>query len=142
MRLVQTLLVAAATVLAVPAQADPAAEAAKAYTVEATVVPGSLKVGEAGALRIAIKPTPKAHVHPEAPLKVVLSATPGLTLAKQKVGRADLADPKAEAPRFEVAVKGAAAGKQQVTAALDFFICSDAWCVKQAREVKLDVDVK
>ena len=132
----------AATALATPAHADPASEAAKAYAVEASVAPAALKVGEAGALRVAIKPAPKAHVHPEAPLKVTLSATPGLTLAKQKVGRADLSDPRAEAPRFEVALVGAAAGRQQVSAMLDFFICSDAWCVKQVREVKVDVDVK
>jgi hypothetical protein len=132
----------AAAALAAPAHADPASEAARAYTVEASVAPAGLKVGETGALRVAIKPAPKAHVHPEAPLKVTLSATPGLTLAKQKVGRAELSDPRAEAPRFEVAVTGAVAGKQQASAMLDFFICSDAWCVKQVREVKVDVDVK
>jgi len=110
--------------------------------VEAAAVPAALKVGEAGALRIAIKPSPKTHVHPEAPLKVTLASTPGLTLAKAKLGRGDLKDPKAEAPIFEAAFTGAVAGRQQATATLDFFICSDAWCVKQVREIKLDVDVK
>jgi hypothetical protein len=35
-----------------------------------------------------------------------------------------------------------AAGKQEARAKLDFFICSDQWCVKQLRDVSVAVDVK
>jgi hypothetical protein len=122
--------------------ADPGVEAAQSYTLEASVAPATLQVGGAGVLRLAIKPSAKTHVHPQAPLKVTLSASAGLALAKAQVGRADLAEPKAEAPRFEAPFKATAAGAQEVTAKVDFFICSDAWCVKQVREVKLAVEVK
>jgi hypothetical protein len=120
---------------------DPGAEAAKSYTLEATG-PASLKVGATGTLVLAIKPVPKTHVHPQAPLKITLSASPGLTLAKTALGRKDLPDPKAEAPRFEVPFTAAAAGKQEARATVDFFICSDQWCVKQVRDVVVAVDVK
>jgi hypothetical protein len=136
---------AAAAVLALVAtlaRADPAAEAAKAYRIEASASPSTLRAGAGGTLVIAIRPEAKAHVHPEAPLKVTLAASPGLTLARQRLGRGELTDPKAEAPRFEVAFTAASAGPQQASATLDFFICSDQWCVKQVREVKVDVDVK
>jgi hypothetical protein len=137
------LAVAAAVVLfALAARAvDPGAEAARSYTIEATG-PATLKVGAAGTLVLAIKPVAKTHVHPQAPLKITLTATPGLALAKTALGRKDLPDPKAEAPRFEVPFTAAAAGKQEATAKVDFFICSDQWCVKQVRDVVVAVDVK
>jgi len=121
--------------------ADPGAEAARSYTIEATG-PATLKVGAAGTLVLAIKPVAKTHVHPQAPLKIALSATPGLSLGKTALGRKDMPDPKAEAPRFEVPFTATAAGKQEASAKVDFFICSDQWCVKQVRDVVVAVDVK
>lgn len=136
-------LTAALALHALLAQAaDPGAEAARSYQLEVVASPTALPVGGAGALRIAITPVAKTHVHPQAPLKVTLAATPGLALGKAKLGRADLADPKAEAPRFEVPFTAAAAGAQAATVVVDFFICSDAWCVKQVREVKVPVEVR
>lgn len=124
------------------APADPGAEAARSYKLDVAAMPASLAVGGAGTLEIAITPSKETHVHPQAPLKVTLAATPGLSLAKAALGRADLADPKAAAPRFSVPFKAAAAGAQELTAKVDFFICSDQWCVKQVREVKVAVAVK
>jgi hypothetical protein len=136
-------LALAAALLATAAHAgDPGAEAAKSYALTVTATPAALKVGGEGTLSIAIAPVAKTHVHPQAPLKVTLGATPGLTLAKGALGRGDLADPKAEAPAFKVSFKAAAAGAQELTAKVDFFICSDQWCVKQIRDVKVAVDVK
>jgi hypothetical protein len=133
----------AVAVHALAAQAaDPGAEAARSYKLDVSAAPASLAVGGEGALTIAITPLEKTHVHPQAPLKVTLSATPGLGLAKAALGRGDLADAKAEAPRFKVPFKAAAAGAQELTAKVDFFICSDQWCVKQVREVKVAVDVR
>jgi hypothetical protein len=121
---------------------DPSAEAARSYTLEASATPSAPRAGAAGTLVIAIRPAAKAHVHPQAPLKVTLSGTPGLQLAKTQLGRKDVADPKAEAPRFEVPFTATAAGKQEARAKVDFFICSDQWCVKQVRDVVVALDVK
>jgi hypothetical protein len=140
MRLAFALAVALHAVAAVAA--DPGAEAARSYRLDVTATPAALQVGGEGTLAIAISPVEKTHVHPQAPLKVTLSASAGLGLAKAALGRGDLADPKAEAPSFKVPFRATAAGAQELTAKVDFFICSDQWCVKQVREVKVAVQVK
>lgn len=133
----------AAALAAAPALAgDPGAEAARSYRLEVTATPAALAVGGEGTLAVVITPVEKTHVHPQAPLKVTLAATPGLSLAKAALGRGDLADPKAEAPRLATPFQATAAGAQEITAKVDFFICSDQWCVKQVREVKAPVAVK
>ncbi len=91
---------------------------------------------------LSIVPVQGTHVHPAAPLKIALSATPGLKLERDALGHKDAVDPKADGPRFEVPFSAAQAGAQEVRAKVDFFICSDQWCVKQSRDVTVAVDVK
>ncbi len=122
--------------------ADPSAEAAASYRIETAGTTASLKAGEQGMLVLSIVPVGKVHVHPQAPLKIALEATPGLKLSKTSLGKADPVDPKAEGRRFEVPFLAQAAGKQEARAKVDFFICSDQWCVKQVRDVSAAVEVK
>jgi hypothetical protein len=124
------------------AQGTPAAEAAKAYSLEAAAAPASLKVGGKGVLTLAIVTAKGAHVDPRAPLKVTLSASAGLALAKTALGHDDQAGGKDEPPRFEVPFTAGAAGAQEARAKVDFFICTDKACVKQVREIGIPVDVK
>jgi hypothetical protein len=131
-------LVLAAPVLA----ADAGQEAAESYRIETEGTTGSLKAGEKGTFVISIVPLKKVHVHPQAPLKIALESTPGLKLEKTSLGKADPVDPKAEGRRFEVPFLAQAAGKQEAKAKVDFFICSDQWCVKQTRDVTAAVVVK
>jgi hypothetical protein len=137
--------IVAALVLSTAALAsaqDPGAEAAKSYRISTAGSTGDLKAGAAGTLVLAIEPIGKVHVHPQAPLKITLESSPGLTLGKTQLGHNDAVDPKAEGPRFEVPFTAAAAGKQEAKAKLDFFICSDQWCVKQTQNVVVPVNVK
>jgi hypothetical protein len=122
--------------------ADPAAEAAKSYRLDTAGTSVALGAGQKGTLVLSIVPLAKVHVHPQAPLKIALEATPGLKLEKTALGKADPVDPKAEGRRFEVAFVARAAGKQEARAKLDFFICSDEWCVKQVKEVAVAIDVR
>jgi hypothetical protein len=122
--------------------ADPSAEAARSYRIETTGTTQQVKAGEQGTLVLSIVPIDKVHVHPQAPLKITLEATPGLKLAKTSLGKADPVDPKADGRRFEVPFVAAAAGKQEARAKVDFFICSDEWCVKQVKDVTFAVDVR
>jgi hypothetical protein len=122
--------------------ADPSAEAARSYRLETTGTTQALKAGEKGTLVLSIVPLQKVHVHPQAPLKITLEATPGLKLEKTSLGKADPVDPKAEGRRFEVPFVAQVAGRQEVRAKVDFFICSDQWCVKQVKDVSAAVDVK
>lgn len=136
--------VVAAALAAGPAwAADPGGEAARSYRVETAGSTQSLKVGQKGKLVLSIEPLqPTIHIDPRAPLKVRLEASAGLKLAKVELRHADAVDPKADGRRFEVPFTATGAGKQEGRATLDFFICSDAWCVKQARQVTFPVDVR
>jgi hypothetical protein len=122
--------------------ADPAAEAAASYRIDTAGSTQALAPGGKGTLVLSIVPLAKVHVHPQAPLKITLESTPGLKLEKTSLGKADPVDPKADGRRFEVPFVAQAAGKQEARAKLDFFICSDQWCVKQVKDVTVPVDVK
>ncbi len=137
-------LVALAALAAAPLAraADPGAEAATSYRIDTAGSTQALAAGGKGTLVLSIVPLAKVHVDPRAPLKVTLEATPGLKLEKTALGKADPVDPKADGRRFEVPFVAQAAGKQEARAKMDFFICSDRWCVKQVKDVTIPVDVK
>jgi hypothetical protein len=134
----------AAALLASPVlAADPAADAAQAYTLDTSASTATAKVGGPGKLVLVIKPKgPAWHVHPQAPLKIRFEAPAALQLAKADLGRKDAVDPKAEEPRFEAPFVATVAGEQPAKANVDFFICSDTACVKQTRTVAIAVSVK
>lgn len=136
------VLAAVAALAAAPLAraADPAAEAAQSYRLETTGSTTDVKAGGNGKIVLAIVPVGKVHVHPQAPLKIALESK-GLTLEKTALGHKDAVDPNAEGPRFEVPFVAAQPGKQDAKAKLDFFICSDQWCVKQTRDVTVAVHV-
>jgi hypothetical protein len=125
----------------VAAAADPSADAAKSYAVRATAEPASLQAGASGLVRLVIEPTGAVHVDPKAPLKVTLTATAGLTLKKAQLGRPDAVQ-AGQGVSFLAPYTATAAGMQEVKARLDFFVCTDQWCVKQVRDVTVAVDVR
>ncbi len=51
-------------------------------------------------------------------------------------------DPKSDGRRFEVPFVVEKAGKHEARAKLDFFVCSDQWCVKQVRDVTIALEAK
>ncbi len=122
--------------------AGSAADAAGSYRIETEGTTRQLSPGGQGKLVLSIVPVQGTHVHPAAPLKIALAATPGLKLDRDALGHKDAVDPKADGPRFEVPFSAAQAGAQEVRVKVDFFICSDQWCVKQSRDVTVAVDVK
>jgi hypothetical protein len=122
--------------------AEPGADAAKTYRIETAGTTEKIGVGKPGLLVLSIVPVEKVHVDPRAPLKISLEATPGLKLSKTTLGKTDPVDPKAEGRRFEVPFVAEAAGKHETRAKLDFFVCSDQWCVKQVRDVTVAVEAR
>jgi hypothetical protein len=140
--LLLSLLLAPAVLGGGARAADPGSEASRSYRIETEGTTRHLANGGSGKLVLAIVPLNGTHVHPAAPLKIALSGTPGLKLSKDVLGHKDAVDPAAEGPRFEVPFTAAQAGAQEARARLDFFICSEQWCVKQSRDVMVAVDVK
>src|SRR5512141_2008384 len=143
MRLPRLLAAAAALSLAsVAVAADPGDAAARSYRIETAGTTEKVAVGKAGVLVLSIVPVEKIHVDPRAPLKITLEGTPGLKLSKTVLGKADPVDPKADGRRFEVPFVAEAAGKHEARAKLDFFVCSDQWCVKQVRDVTVAIEAR
>ncbi|HUK66852.1 MAG TPA: hypothetical protein VLV17_08485 [Anaeromyxobacteraceae bacterium] len=128
--------------LALLASADPGAEAKNAYALESTGSTSQVRVGEQGKLVVVIRPlAPGWHIHPQAPLKIRFRSA-GLAIAKAELSRADAVNPGAEAPRFETSFVASEGGEKEATASLDFFICSDTACVKQARTLSIPIAVR
>ncbi|BDG07773.1 hypothetical protein [Anaeromyxobacter paludicola] len=140
--MLRILVATLALATAAPALADAASEAAGSYTLETAGTTEQVRPGAPGKLVLFIHPKAGTHVHPQAPLAIALEAPAGVKLAKEKLGHKDAVDPKAEAPRFEVPFTAAAAGRYELKAAIDFFICSDTWCVKQSRALSVPVVAK
>jgi hypothetical protein len=134
------LLAALALLASGGARAEP--DAGKSYEISTKGSTATVRAGGEGRIVLALEPLAKVHVDPRAPLKITLSATPGLALGKERLAFKDAVDPKAEMPRFEVPFVAKAKGPQEAKAKLDFFLCSDEWCVKQTREVAVAVDVR
>jgi hypothetical protein len=133
----------ACAALAAPARAaEPADDAARGYAIETGDSTASLARGEQGRIVLVLRAKAAWHVDPRTPLKVDLAAPAGLQLAKARLGKQDVVDPKAESPRLEAPFTAVAAGRHDVRAKLDFFVCSADACVKQVREVTIPVTVR
>jgi hypothetical protein len=44
--------------------------------------------------------------------------------------------------RIELAFSGEKPGKAEIACALDFYICTEKWCVRQKRDAKVPVTVQ
>jgi hypothetical protein len=136
------LVLAALALVALPAVAGEAGEeAAKAYKIETTSAL-KLKKGEKGDAHVTIVPRSDAHVSPDAPLSMALSAGPKVELAKTKLGRADGTATPQKGVDFVIPVTAAAAGKDEVKGQLSFFICTEKLCERQKRDVTVPVTVE
>jgi hypothetical protein len=101
----------------------------------------ALAVGERGVLVVAIRCEPGVHVQRQAPFRVTVSTSSGLTVTKERLGWPDVHGGP-ESPEIEVPFTASAPGAQSVRARLEFFVCSREWCVGQEREVELPVEVE
>jgi len=124
------------------AEADAHADAAKAYKIETSQAPLKVKKGEKGQAKVTVVPRSDAHVSPEAPLSVTISAGPALELPKQKLGRTDAKATEAKGVEFDLPFVGKQAGKDELKAQVTFFICTEKLCERQKREVALAVVVE
>ncbi|HYD41059.1 MAG TPA: hypothetical protein VEB43_09515 [Anaeromyxobacter sp.] len=140
----RAVILSISLILAIPAGAvaDPEANAAKSYRVDTQGTTLAVPAGGSGTLVLSIVPLDGTKVHPQAPLKIALTGTPGLKLTRDTLGRKDAADPKAEGPRFEVPFTAVAAGAQEARAKVEFYLCADDWCARQTRDVAVAIAVK
>jgi len=81
---------------------------------------------EPKAVSLSILPRPGYRLHADAPVVVRLDGS-AVELPRKLYRREDAVDPRAEAPRFEIAYRKTGAGAQ-LDAELTFYICKAALC--------------
>ena len=96
--------------------------------------------GEKGRVTVRIQPKAGAHVSAEAPASLTLVANQGLTVAREKSGKADLKF-TGDIASFEVPFTASASGKATIDASLRFYICTEQACTQQDRKASLTVAV-
>ena len=101
-----------------------------------------VKKGETAHAKVEVVPRADAHVSPDAPISLALTAGPSLKLAKDKLGRSDARETKAKGVAFEIPFTAAAAGSDELKGTLSFFICTEKLCEKQQREIAVNVEVQ
>jgi hypothetical protein len=89
-----------------------------------------LVAGARGAASLTLVPSAGRRIDPDAPLSLRLAVTPaeGLKLPRPRLGLADAADPRAEAPRFELPLEAVAAGSYLLTVETRFWLCRQKTC--------------
>lgn len=128
--------------LGAPARGDDLAARAARSCVLAPAAPAAVAVGERGTVVVVVRCEPGVHLQRQAPLRVAASASPGLAVAKPRLTWED-ARVTGDAREVEIPVSftATAAGAAEVRLRLDFFVCSDEWCVRQERALAVPVAV-
>jgi hypothetical protein len=87
-----------------------------------------LAAGAAGTLPIAIAVDRGLAISKDGGIVIDLAPDTGVTIRKRRLGRADAADPEADAPRFAVPVHADAAGEHAVRVHVRFWVCGKQVC--------------
>lgn len=134
--------VAAALAAAVVLFGPAVAAAGNGYAIKATERL-EVEVGAEAAVSLTIVPAAEHSISQSGPLLIELAITPaeGLRLHKRRYRRADAADERADAPRFDLRVRGAAAGSYRIELELAFWVCRrwSCWPVTETRQVAVRV---
>jgi hypothetical protein len=115
--------------------------------------PEKLAPGQDGTLALTIVPTgtkeAPTHLETAFPVKATLTASPGVTIGKDKLAKTDATQLERKAIRFEVPLKLAAAGDHEIRAKVKFAVCIEdprtaetKVCLPQDREVVYQVKAK
>ena len=114
-------------------------DVSNSYRVEAPTVV-KVKKGAAAQALIAVVPRSDAHVSPDAPVSLTVTAGPSVKLAKARLGRAEAKETSQKGVEFAVPFTADASGEMKGT--LTFFICTEKLCERQKREIAVRVDAE
>jgi hypothetical protein len=98
-------------------------------------------VGEKGAASVTLAAKAGWHLNGEAPIKLILTPPAGMTIAKTKLERGDLAASTEQSARFDVAFEASEPGPKVVTAEAQFVLCQASACKPVKEKLSLTVDV-
>lgn len=99
--------------------------------------------GASGSLSLTIRPLRGRRISQDGPLRinVAVAPEPGLRFARRAFRRRHAADPKADAPRFELGYTAESEGEFRVDIAIRFWLCAKrtCWPVRERRRVVVEV---
>ena len=126
-------------VAAVPALVGSARAEDKLYEIKKTEP--KVAVGDKGAASVTIAAKAGWHLNGEAHLTLALTPPPGMTIAKTKLERADLAASTEQTARFDVPFEVSEPGPKVVTAEARFVLCQESACKPVKETLTLNVEV-
>jgi hypothetical protein len=97
--------------------------------------------GSASTLKLVLEARGNYHVNQDYPIKVDLKAPAGMTLPKPSLGKPDAAEFGEKIARFELPFS-ATPGAYELTADVDFAVCTPETCVPDQRKLAVKVAVK
>jgi hypothetical protein len=98
-------------------------------------------VGAKGAASVTIATKNGWHVNPDAPITLALTPPAGVTIAKTKLVRADLAASTQVSARFDVPFEATEAGSKVIGVEAHFVICQETACKPVKETLSLNIDV-
>jgi len=105
--------------------------------------PIDVDVGRRGSASLTVVPAAGKSIYRHAPITVRLSVEPkaGLKLLRRRFGRPDAADPRADAPRFDLLFDAEQPGSYELVATTRFWICGKRTCrpVHDTARVRVEV---
>lgn len=103
-----------------------------------------IEAGQGEAVSLTIAPASGHVISRTGPLRVSLAATPaeGLDLPRHRYKRAQAADRLADAPRFDLAVRGVRPGRYQLALDILFWLCRGRVCRPIRAERAVEVQVR
>jgi Disulphide bond corrector protein DsbC len=107
----------------------------------ALAAPDNVAADQPGAATLTLEALGGYHVNQDYPIKVDLSAPPGLKLQKTSLGRPDAADFGEQRASFALPFS-APGGSYDLTATVDFAVCTKETCVPDQRTVALALVVR
>ena len=91
-------------------------------------------LGDSAAVSVTVTPAAGRTVSADGPLRMTVASGDGLALPRRRFGRKDAADAAADAPRFDIRVKGRAAGDHVLALDVRLWLCGPTLC----RPVRLE----
>lgn len=99
------------------------------------------KPGQRAVTSVTIAARKGWHLNADAPLTLNLTPDPGVTVEKNRLTRADLAQNTQDLARFDVAFTAAEPGKKAINAEARFVMCQETTCKPVREKITLAVDV-
>ncbi|MGE0787904.1 MAG: hypothetical protein AB7S26_19675 [Sandaracinaceae bacterium] len=127
-----------------PAEPDPpAGPVAEDPSYELRATPGGpYTAGEAATFQIQLTPRGVYHVNQDFPMEIALSGPDGVTLPSAPLGNGDAAEFTEGRARFDVPFTATSAGEKNITAEVDFAVCTPESCFPEHRTLAFAVNVQ